>query len=193
MEMDLFKSVAFDTRVNSILSDWPIPGLAIAIIQNETVASKAFGRANLSFATPFTTDTLCDMASTSKSLTAASVALLIDDNIAYPDVQWDSTMSSLLPEDFILSGNGYTENVTVEDILSHRSGLPRHDFFHLGIYSDQPDTPRCITRHLRNLEMAAPVRSRFLYSNVMYIVASYLVEQVSGLGFAEYLKEYFFE
>lgn len=191
--MDLFKSAAFDARVDSLLSDWHIPGLALAIVQNDTVASKAFGSANLEHATPFTTDTLCDMASTSKSLTAASVALLIDDNNAYPLVQWNSTMSSLLPNDFVLSEDYYTQTVTVEDIVSHRSGLPRHDFFHLGIYSDHPDTPRSVTRHLRNLEMAAPVRSQFLYSNVMYIVASYLIEQISGLGFAEYLKEYFFK
>lgn len=191
--MDLFNSAAFDARVNSLISDWPVPGIAIAIVQNDTIASKAFGWANIKDEVPFTTDTLCDMASTSKSVTAAAVALLIDDNEAYPYVQWDAPMSSLLPDDFLLSGHGYTDNVTVEDILSHRSGFPRHDFSYLGIRSEHPDTPRSVVRNLRNLEMAAPIRSKFLYSNIMYIVASFLVEQISGLWFADYLKKYFFE
>lgn len=191
--MDLFNSAAFDARVNSLLSDWPVPGLAIAVVQNGTTASKAFGQADIDHAIPLTTDSLFDMASTSKSLTAASVALLVDDNDAYPYVQWDTTMSSLLPDDFVLSGSGYTEGVTVEDILSHRSGFPRHDFSYLGIRSDHPDTPRSVVRNLRNLEMAAPLRSKWLYSNVMYIVVSFLVEQISGLWFSDYLAKYFFE
>jgi len=61
----------------------------------------------------------------SKSFTAAATALLIDDNEKYPDLQWTTPVSKLLPEDFVLVDPQYTDNVTVEDILSHRSGMPR--------------------------------------------------------------------
>lgn len=60
----------------------------------------------------------------SKSFTAAAVALLVDDNEKYPELQWTTPVSKLLTEDFVLADQQHTENVTVEDILSHRSGMP---------------------------------------------------------------------
>ncbi|KAF2161672.1 hypothetical protein M409DRAFT_37517 [Zasmidium cellare ATCC 36951] len=190
--MDLFNSSAFATHVTELMNQWHVPGLAIAIVQNETIASKGFGNASLNNMVPVTADTLFDIASTSKSLTAASVALLIANNDAYPQVQWNSTMSSLLPEDFILSGNGYTENVTLEDILSHRTGLPGHDNSLLSVRAAYPDTPSSVTRNLRHLEASAPVRTRFMYSNMMYTVATFLVEKMSDLYFGDFLHKHFF-
>jgi len=100
-----------------------VPGLAIAIVANDQTASTGYGYATIDPPTPCTADTLFDIASCSKSLTAASVALLIDDNENHPEVQYDSIMSDVLPGDFVMPGVGYTENVTVEDVLSHRTGM----------------------------------------------------------------------
>lgn len=102
-----------------------VPGLAVAVIQGERTFSAGYGLASLDPPKPCTADTLFDIASSSKSLTAASVGLLVRDDEKYPEVQYDAIMSKLLPEDFVLSGQGYTEGVTVEDILSHRTGMPR--------------------------------------------------------------------
>lgn len=71
-----------------------------------------------------TADTLFDTASMSKSFTAAAVALLVHDNDKYLDVQWATPVSKLLQDDFLLEDPQYTEHVTIEDILSHRSGMP---------------------------------------------------------------------
>ena len=106
------------------MDKWHVPGLAVAVVQNEETVSRGFGKASLNPPKPCTSETLFDIASSSKSLTAASVALLIADDEKYPHVQWDATMSSLLPEDFVMSEEDYTANVTVEDVLSHRTGLP---------------------------------------------------------------------
>jgi CubicO group peptidase (beta-lactamase class C family) len=73
---------------------------------------------------PVTTNTLFNCASMSKAFTAAAISLLVDDNDKYPDIQWNAPVSSLIRDDFVLSNPRYTEEVTVEDILSHRSGLP---------------------------------------------------------------------
>ena len=75
-----------------------------------------------------TADTLFDCASLSKSLTAAAVSLLVDDNEKYPEVDWSTPVSRLLRDDFVLEDPYATENVTVEDILSHRSGMPRQEY-----------------------------------------------------------------
>ena len=100
-----------------------VPGLAIAIVKDGVIASKGYGMASLNPPAPCTADTLFDIASASKSLTAASVGLLVNDDEKYPDVQYEATMSSLLPDDFVMPDDGYTKTVTVEDILSHRSGM----------------------------------------------------------------------
>lgn len=122
--MDLLNSDKFADHILDLLQDWHTPGVSIAILQNGQTVSRAFGKACLDPEIPMTPDTLLDIASSSKSITAAAVAFLVADNEKYPQVQWDSKMHSLLPDDFVMSGQGYTEDVTVEDILSHRSGLP---------------------------------------------------------------------
>lgn len=100
-----------------------VPGLAAAIVHDQHVTSAAYGKGCLADATPCTTETLFDIGSCAKSFTAAAVGMLVNDNDAHLEVQWDATMSSLLPDDFVMSGVGYTEGVTVEDILGHRSGM----------------------------------------------------------------------
>lgn len=123
--MDIFHSPKFHSHVEELMNEHHVPGLSIAIVQNETIASVGYGKASLDPAKPCTADTLFDIASASKSLTAGAVGLLIGDNEKYPEVQYEAVMSSLLPGDFVMPGVGYTENVTVEDILSHRTGMPR--------------------------------------------------------------------
>lgn len=121
--MDHFKSDQFATRVQNLMKQWHVPGLSIAISHNEQDGSRAFGFADLESRTAFQPDTLIDVASSSKSFTAASVANLIE-NEEYPAIQWDAVMSKVLPG-FVMSERVYTDNVTIEDILCHRSGLPR--------------------------------------------------------------------
>lgn len=60
-----------------------------------------------------------------KAFTATAVSLLVDDDKQNPDVQWTAPVSSLIADDFVLSDNR-TDQVTVEDILSHRTGLPKY-------------------------------------------------------------------
>jgi CubicO group peptidase (beta-lactamase class C family) len=150
------------------------------------IKPQAYGHATLPTDT-ITTDTLFDLASTSKSTTAAAVALLVDDE-KYPDVQWTTPVSKLLPDDFVLPDARLTEEVTIEDILSHRSGIACHDDSYLSVRAKNPDNAKSITRNLRNLEFPKPLRTSFIYSNIMFSVATHLVETVSGMAYVEFLK-----
>ena len=69
----------------------------------------------------------------------------------------------------------------------------RHNDSYLGIKAARPDSPRSVTRNLRNLQVSAPLRSKYMYCNLMYTVASYLVEKISGLSFADFLQTHFFK
>ncbi|KAL7794413.1 beta-lactamase/transpeptidase-like protein [Trichoderma ceciliae] len=189
--MDLFNSPGFSSHVEELMEKYHVPGLAVAIVHKDAGASKAFGMASFEPPQPMTTGTLFDIASASKSLTAASVALLVADD-RYPEITYEAEMAKLLPGDFVMPGQGY-EGVTVEDILSHRSGMAPNDNSYLGPRAEHPDDARSVTRNLRNLATAAPVRSKFMYCNMMFTVATYLVEQKTGISFADFLEERFFQ
>ncbi|OAQ57808.1 beta-lactamase domain-containing protein [Pochonia chlamydosporia 170] len=125
--MDLFHSPKFVSHVESLLDKFHCPGASIAIVQNHTIASAGYGLVHLHPPELMTPDTLFDVASASKSLTAASVALLVGDDQKYLNVTYETTMSSLLPDDFVMSEASYTEQVTIEDVLSHRTGVAPSD------------------------------------------------------------------
>lgn len=118
------------SQISGLMDSFHVPGLAIAIVDESDIHAKAFGYACIASQEPCTPDTLFDIASCSKALTAIAVAMLVESN-GFPEVRWDSAMSELLPEDFVLSHPEATKEVTVEDILSHKSGLPGHVSFFL--------------------------------------------------------------
>jgi CubicO group peptidase (beta-lactamase class C family) len=99
--------------------------------------------------------------STTKAYTAAVLSLLVSDNNKYPDVQWDTPISMLIRDDFILESEYATTHITIEDALSHRSGMPRHDFSYGAIYDGRRGRPRDIVRALRYLPLTAEPRTRF--------------------------------
>jgi CubicO group peptidase (beta-lactamase class C family) len=146
---------------------------------------QAYGYATLP-SDKVTTDRIFDLASTSKCTTAAAVALLVQDE-QYRDVQWSTPVSKLLP-DFVLPDPRLTEEVTLEDIISHRSGIACHDESYLGVRSAFPDDAKSLTINLRNLEFVKPLRTSFIYCNIMFSVATHLVETVTGMLYAEFLK-----
>lgn len=121
--MDLLNTSTFGQHVEALMEIYHLPGLSISICQNDTITSTAFGVSSRKSQKAATADTLYDIASSSKSLTAASVALLVEDNENFPEVQWTTPLHELLPEDFVMPTPELTKRVTVEDILSHRTGM----------------------------------------------------------------------
>ena len=74
-----------------------------------------------------TPKTLFYTGSTTKSFTAVAFSLLVNDPTHHPGLDYATPISSILPEDFVLSDDWVTKHVTFEDALCHRSGYPRHD------------------------------------------------------------------
>src|SRR4051794_24168358 len=105
--MDLFQSTAFDSQVRNLMARHRVPGLAIAMVQGEKTLSTGYGHSRLEPPVPCTATTLFDIASCSKSFTAAAIGLLVEDNERHPDLQYETTMSSLLPDDFVMPGSAY--------------------------------------------------------------------------------------
>jgi CubicO group peptidase (beta-lactamase class C family) len=135
-----------------------------------------------------TTDALFLAASTTKAFTAAATSIAIEDSkgTASP-IDWDTPISSIIPEDFVLSDDYATKHTTLEDALSHRSGFPGH-LWPVN-YGDKDATVRESVRSLRHMPLSAPPRTKFQYTNHMFVVMTHLLEQHTGKPLGSYLKE----
>jgi CubicO group peptidase (beta-lactamase class C family) len=108
-------------------------------------------------------------------------------------LDWASPISSILREDFVLQDAWATEHLTIEDALSHRTGMPRHDKALSRKYDRQNATVKAVTRSLRYLPLAAPPRTRWQYCNHMYGVLSHAIETLTGRWLGHVLKDWIWE
>ena len=108
------------------------------------------------------------------------MSLLVDDNEKYPEVQWNTPVSRLIRDDFVLEDEYATTHITIEDILSHRTGLPRHDFSYGHHYDGHKASPVDVVRTLRYLPLTAEPRTKYQYCNLMFVVASHVIESLTG-------------
>lgn len=140
-----------------------------------------------------TPSTLFYGGSTTKAFTAAAFAQLIDATDAHPDLTWRTPLASLIRDDFVLAPEYAWEqaHLTLEDALSHRTGFPRHDKALSTSYG--PDghkaTMRDITQSLRFLPMVHEPRVEFRYCNLMFMVASHVLQTLTGRWLGTTLRE----
>lgn len=120
-----------DKTVSNAMKEFPVPGMAVLVLDNGEIRAKGYGYSDVEHKIPVTPRTLFFTGSTTKSFTAAAAALLAESR-DFPSVTWRTPMARLLGEDWMLDqttshGKHATSHVTIEDCLSHRTGLPRHD------------------------------------------------------------------
>jgi CubicO group peptidase (beta-lactamase class C family) len=174
----------FDQYVRDAMVSWHCPGVALAIVKKDDVLHQnVYGYRDIENQLPMTEDTRFAMASVTKSFTAMSVALLVDEG----KLEWDKPVREYMPE-FILDDPYVTENVTVRDMLSHRTGLPRHDFSAWRLDISRAE----FVQRMRYFEFSATFREKFQYNNLMYYVAAYLVEKIAGQKWEDFVQERIF-
>jgi len=174
----------FDEYVNKALRDWEVPGVAIAVVKDgRLVLAKGYGVRKLGEPAPVTERTLFAIGSTSKAFTAASVAMLVDEG----KLKWDDPATKYLPS-FELYDPYVTRELTVRDLLSHRSGLGVADLLWYGTEYDRDE----ILRRARYLKPASSLRSTFGYQNVMYLAAGQIIAKVSGKSWDEFIRQRIF-
>ena len=88
-------------------------------------------------------------------------------------------------------GPTYPPKYRAIDSFQFQGNLNRHDSSYMGVKATHPDTAQSVTRNIRISQISAPIRSKFMYSNLIYTVAAYLVEKMSGLSFADFLQAHF--
>ncbi|KAK2861309.1 hypothetical protein FQN49_004336 [Arthroderma sp. PD_2] len=177
-------SNSFEQKVNWSLERFKVPGLAISFINGSEVVTKGYGVSDLSTSRPVSEHTLFFGGSTTKAFTAALISLLVDDNENFPDVQWEAPVHNIIPNDFILNDPWFTTQVTIEDMLSHRSGMPRHDWVWFANMTLQQAVHK-----MRHLPLTSTIRTKFHYCNLMYMAAAHLIETVTGQPLKDVLRE----
>lgn len=134
---------------------------------------------------PVDEHTLFAIASNSKAFTAAALAILIDEG----KVKWDDPVTKYLP-DFQMYDPYVTREMTVRDLLSHRSGLVT--FGGDLLWYKTTYTPEEVLYRIRFLKPAYSFRARYGYQNIMFLAAGMIVEKVSGKSWNDFIKEKFF-
>ncbi len=170
----------FDDYVNKALKDWEVPGAAIAIVKDDKIIfAKGYGVRELGKPEPVTERTLFAIGSSSKAFTAAAVAMLVDD----ARVKWDDPVTKYLAG-FELYDAYASQQMTLRDLLCHRSGLERGDLLWYGSSLERDE----IIRRVRFLKPSWSFRSHFGYQNIMYLTAGQVVAAVSGQSWDDFIK-----
>jgi CubicO group peptidase (beta-lactamase class C family) len=181
----LAQSADFDAYVARGVRDWHVPGLAVAVVQGDSVVfQKAYGVRDVTTNAPFDIHTRSAIGSTTKAMTVVALGMLVDEG----KVRWDDRVIDHLP-DFRLYDEYVTRDLRVRDLLTHRSGLGGEG----DLLWANPDMPeKEIVSRMRFMKPEAPVRTRFIYNNIMYQVAGDIVEQASGMSWERFLTERIF-
>ena len=153
---------------------------------------QGYGYATLDPKVEATPETLWYVGSTTKAQLAATIAHFIDTK-AYPEalyLGWQTPISSILRDDFVLEDEWATAHLTLEDAVSHRTGFPSHDRGALVSQTTEGENViRTAVRNLRNLPGQGEPRTEFHYCNPMFLVLTHVVETLTGKPLAKTLRE----
>jgi CubicO group peptidase (beta-lactamase class C family) len=170
-----------DALIGEAMEEWQVPGLALAVARDgEGDWVRAYGLRDVEAALPVTVDTQFILCSVTKSFTALGLAMLVDEG----RLDWAKPVRDYLPE-FRLHDAVATERVTTIDLLSHHTGLPRHDWLWM-----PGDISRAeMLEALRYLEPSKDIRAAYQYCNLGYVAASMVAERISGQTWEDFTRD----
>ncbi len=176
-----------DAYVARAMKEFEVPGVAVAIVKDGKVALvKGYGARELGKPAPVDEHTLFGVASNTKAFTAAALAILVDEG----KIGWDDPVTKHLPG-FQMYDPYVTREMTVRDLLTHRSGLGL-GAGDLMFFPPTTFTREEIVARLRYIKPASSFRSKYAYDNVLYLVAGQVVAAVSGKSWDDFIKERIF-
>ena len=173
-----------DAYVTKAMADWKIPGLALAVVRNDSILyTRGYGVRRLGSSEPADDRTLFEIGSSSKSFTAMLVGMMVTDG----KMRWDDRVAAHLPG-FRLYDPVASAELTLRDALSHRSGLTRGEltWMYAGGTRDE------VLRRVRYLKPAAPFRAQWIYQNVMFLAAGEAAAKAAGSTWEDLIQQRIF-
>lgn len=179
------KLKGLDKTVEQILKDWNVPGCGIGIVvKDKLVFAQGYGYRDLENGLPVTPNTLFQIASNTKLFTSTAMGFLVEEG----KIDWDKPVRNYVPQ-LQFYNDELNASVTIRDMLSHRTGISRHD----AIWVRTDFSRKDLFDRVKYLEPSIPFRSGSLYNNLMYVAAGQSLEYLSGMTWEEYVTKKIFE
>ena len=173
----------FDTYVERVMRTFIVPGAAVAIVKDgQVILARGYGIRTLGGNERVDAQTQFGIASNTKIVTATALALLVEER----KVEWDAPVIRYLPW-FAMYDPFVTRELTVRDLLVHRSGLGLGAGDLLWWPPSTYDRKE-IARRLRYIRPATSFRSAYAYDNVLYLIAAEVIEAVSGQSWEDFVR-----
>jgi CubicO group peptidase (beta-lactamase class C family) len=170
-----------DVLIEKALIDFNVPGVAVGVVvDGQVVLGKGYGYRDLENKLPLTAQSVMAYGSATKAFTTFLMGMMVEEGL----FDWDTRVIDLLPE-FRLWDQYATQNLTLRDLVTHRSGMPRHEFvwYNSGLSREE------VLARLRFLEPTCNIRERFNYNSLMYMVAGMAMEKVGQKSWEEMTTE----
>lgn len=169
-----------DDFIKKGINTWNPPGLAVTVVKDgEIIFKKGYGVTTIGTNKMVDENTLFGCMSTTKAFVAVGLAMLVDDG----KLNWDDKVIKHLPN-FKIKDSYITNEITVRDLLTHRTGVGNTDIL-WGTFKLDSDK---ILTSMSDVDKVYSLRSSFIYQNVMYLAAGKIIEAVSGQTWGEFLK-----
>lgn len=175
------KLIPFDKEMEQALKDWNMPGVGVGIVKNgKLVFVKGYGYRDYEKKLPISENTLFQIASNTKLFTATSIGFLVNEG----KLEWDKPIKTFVPS-IQFYNNELNNTITIRDMLSHRTGVTRHDL----IWYKSDFNRTVLFDKLKYLEPTQPLRQGFLYNNLMYAASGHIIELIEGKTWESYVRE----
>jgi CubicO group peptidase (beta-lactamase class C family) len=175
-----------DSELNKVLEAWNAAGFAVAVVEKDKIIySKGFGYRDYENKVPVTPNTLFAIGSSSKAFTSGLLGILREEG----KLSFDDSPIKHIP-DLRFYNNEMNNLITIKDIMTHRTGLPRHD---LSWYFFTTQSRDSLMQRIQYQEPFAKVREQWYYNNFMFLTQGVITERITGKTWEENLQEKFFD
>ncbi|MEO6329039.1 MAG: serine hydrolase [Ginsengibacter sp.] len=185
LQAQVITSAQIDSLAELTLKTFDVPGIAVAVVKDgKVIHAKGYGVRSLNTKQKVDENTLFGIASNSKAFTVAGLAILVDEG----KLKWDDKVTDYIPE-FRMYNPYVTEEFTIKDLLTHRSGLGLGSG-DLMFWPDSSDfTKADMIHNLRYLKQVSSFRTKYDYDNNLYMVAGEVLARVSGMSWENFIQK----
>lgn len=170
-------------QIENEMKYWKVPGAAIAVVKDgKLLDCFGLGYRNVEEKLPVTSDTQFGIASISKSMTSALIAILVDKGILNYDEPVTTYAPNLIMQDLT------AKNMTLRDMLTHVTGFGTHDALWPG-----DKTRENLASSLRYIQPCSKYRNEAIYSNTIYALIGYVAECATGELWDDLMQKYIFD
>jgi len=173
---------AMEKELEQLLKDWHAAGFAVAVVEKDKIVyEKGFGYRDIEKKLPVTPNTLFAIGSCTKAFTSSLIGLLENDS----KVDIDKPASTYMPS-LKFYNDAMNNSITLRDMMSHRTGLPRHDFSWYFFTTPSRDS---VMQRIQYQEPTAPLRQVWQYNNFMFTAQGALTEKLTGKSWEDNVRE----